>query len=156
MLVSASKAWNLAGIKSALIVAGAGAERDLARLPEEVAFGASHLGTLAHVAALRSGGERLDDVVAGLDENRRLLAELLGRHLPEVGYRPPDGTYLALLDCRELGLDEEPRRPVSARGQGCSQLGGAFGTGGEGHVRLNLATSPEILESAVRRMASAL
>jgi cystathionine beta-lyase len=156
MLVSASKAWNLAGIKSALIVAGVDAERDLARLPEEVAFGASHLGTLAHVAALRSGGEWLDDVVAGLDENRRLLAELLGRHLPEVGYRPPDGTYLAWLDCRELGLDEDPADLFLREGRVALNSGPAFGTGGEGHVRLNLATSPEILESAVRRMASAL
>ena len=95
-------------------------------------------------------------MVAGLDENRRLLAELLGRHLPEVGYRPPDGTCLAWLDCRELGLDEDPADLFLREGRVALNAGPAFGTGGEGHVRLNLATSPEILESAVRRMASAL
>ena len=156
VLVSASKAWNLAGIKAALIVAGPGAEEDLARLPEEVAFGASHLGVVAHVAALRSGGEWLDDVVAGLDENRRLLADLLRRHVPAIGYEPPQGTYLAWLGCRGLALEEDPAEVFLREGKVALNAGAAFGTGGEGHVRLNLATSPEILDQAVRRMASAL
>jgi cystathionine beta-lyase len=130
VLVSASKAWNLAGIKSALIVAGTGAAQDLARLPGEVAIGASHLGTLAHVAALRAGGEWLDEVVAGLDENRRHLADLLDRSVPEIGYRPPHGTYLAWLDCRALGLDEDPAALFLREGRVALNSGPAFGTEG--------------------------
>ena len=156
-ILSASKAWNLAGIKSALIVAGAGrAAEELARLPEEVSHGPSHLGVIAHVAALRSGGPWLDALLLGLDENRRLLAELLDKHLPEVQYRMPQGTYLAWLDCRPLDLPHDPAAVFLERGRVALVTGPAFGTGGEGHVRLNLGTSPEILEEAVRRMAASV
>ncbi|GAA2392547.1 aminotransferase class I/II-fold pyridoxal phosphate-dependent enzyme [Streptomyces glaucosporus] len=155
-LLSASKAWNLAGLKAALAVAGPEAAEDLARVPEEVGHGASHLGVVAHSAALRDGGDWLDALLAGVDENRRLLAELLARHLPEVRHRAPQGTYLAWLDCRALGLGDDPAAVFLERGRVALNSGPGFGTGGAGHVRLNLATSPEILTEAVRRMAAAL
>ena len=153
-LLSASKAWNLAGIKSALIVAGGDAAEDLARLPAEVSHGPSHLGAIAHVAAFRKGGLWLDSLLEGLDENRRLLADLLDKHLPEIGYTVPQGTYLAWLDCRSLGLGDDPADVFLERGRVALVSGPAFGAGGEGHARLNLAASPEVLEAAVRRMAS--
>lgn len=168
-LMSSSKAWNLSGLKAALIIAGSGATEDLARIPEEVSHGPSHLGVIAHAAALRDGGEWLDGLLAGLDHNRRLLAELLAEHLPAVRYRLPEATFLAWLDCRELGLpDEPPAEPgivtlnsgpaavFLERGKVAVNAGQAFGTGGAGHVRLNFATSAEILTEAVRRMAAAL
>ncbi|MGW1543803.1 MalY/PatB family protein [Streptomyces sp. NPDC002309] len=155
-LMSASKAWNLAGLKAALAVAGPESAADLARLPEEVGHGPSHLGVLAHTAALRDGTAWLDALLAGLDENRRLLAELLAGQLPGVVYRPGDATYLAWLDCRDLGLGDDPADVFLRRGRVALNSGPGFGTGGAGHVRLNLATSPEILTEAVRRMAAAL
>ncbi|MFD7234416.1 MalY/PatB family protein [Streptomyces syringium] len=155
-LMSASKAWHLAGLKAALAIAGPNATDDLARLPHEVSHGPGHLGIIAHTAALRYGGEWLDAVLAGLDENRRLLADLLARHLPDVRYTPPEGTYLAWLDCRALGLGDDPAAVFLERGR-VALIGGAdFGTGGAGHVRMNLATSPEVITEAVRRMAAAL
>ena len=66
--------------------------------------GASTLGVVANTAAYDQGGPWLDDVLAYLDGNRRLLAELLAEQLPGVGYTPPEGTYLAWLDFRALGL----------------------------------------------------
>ncbi|MDX3383860.1 pyridoxal phosphate-dependent aminotransferase [Streptomyces niveiscabiei] len=155
-LMSASKAWNLAGLKAAIAVAGPGAGDDLARLPEEVGHGPSHLGVIAHTAALRDGGEWLDAVLAGLDENRRLLAGLLARHLPAVRYTPAQATYLAWLDCRALGLGDDPADVFLRRGRVALNSGPAFGTGGAGFVRMNLATSPENVAEGVRRMAAAL
>ena len=168
-VLSATKGWNLAGLKAALLVAGPGAADDLARLPEVVSHGPSHLGVLAHTAALADGGPWLDALLAGLDAKRRLLRELLDEHLPAVRWTRPEATYLAWLDCRGLGLDEEPDDP-SARGLVTSSAGPAgvflrearvavsagpaFGTGGAGHVRLNYATSAEVLTEAVRRMGS--
>ncbi|MGI5352275.1 MalY/PatB family protein [Streptomyces sp. CA-250714] len=153
-LLSASKAWNLAGLKAGLAVAGGAAAGELAAMPEEVSHGPSHLGIIAHSAALRHATDWLDGLLAGLDENRRLLGELLADSLPEVGYRPPQGTFLAWLDCRALGLGDDPAAAFLRRGRVALNSGPAFGTGGAGHVRLNLATSPGILEEAVRRMAS--
>ncbi|MFE7271648.1 MalY/PatB family protein [Streptomyces sp. NPDC057623] len=155
-LMSASKAWNLAGLKAALAVAGPEAAADLARLPEEVSHGPSHLGIIAHSAALRDGTAWLDALLAGLDDNRRLCADLLAEHLPAIAYRPGEATYLAWLDCRALGLGDDPADVFLRRGRVALNSGIPFGTGGAGHVRLNLATSPELITEGVRRMAAAL
>lgn len=155
-LMSASKAWNLAGLKAALAIAGPEAADDLARIPEEVSHGPSHLGIIAHTAALRDGGDWLDALLRGLDHNRRLLAALLSEHLPAIDYSPAQGTFLAWLDCRELGLGDDPAETFLQRGRVALSSGKAFGTGGEGFVRLNLAASPEVVTEAVRRMASAV
>jgi cystathionine beta-lyase len=156
--MSASKGWHLAGLKAALAVAGPAAGDDLHRMPEVVGHGASHTGVLAHTAALRYGGGWLDALLAGLDANRRLLGDLLAAHLPEVGYRPPQGTFLAWLDCRRLAdrLGPDPAAAFLERGRVALNAGDEFGTGGAGHVRLNLATSPRVITEAVRRMVSAV
>jgi cysteine-S-conjugate beta-lyase len=153
-LLSASKAWNLAGAKAALAVAGERAAADLARLPEEASHGASHLGVLSHTVAFRDGGDWLDALLAGLTRNRRLLVELLAEHLPEVGYRPGDATYLAWLDVRALGLGDDPAAVFLERGRVALSAGEDFGTGGTGHVRLNFGTSPALLTEGVRRLAA--
>jgi cystathionine beta-lyase len=168
-LISASKAWNLSGLKAALAIAGPEAAADLHRMPEEVGHGPSHLGIIAHAEAFRSGDDWLDSLLQGLDENRALLGELVAQHLPGVNYQWPQGTYLAWLDCRELGFDEEvtdglavvadlsgPARWFLDHAQVALSSGHVFGTGGAGHVRLNFATSQAILGEAVSRMGRAL
>ena len=96
------KGWNLPGLKAAVAFAGEDAAHDLARMPEEVSHGASHLGVLAHTAALRHGGDWLDAVLDGLDRNRALLADLLASYLPSVHWAPGAASYLAWLDFSEL------------------------------------------------------
>ncbi|MGW4681462.1 MalY/PatB family protein [Micromonospora taraxaci] len=155
-LMSASKGWNLAGLRGAMLIAGPAAAGDLARVPFEASVSTSHLGVIAHTAAFRDGGEWLDAVLTGLDDNRRLLAALLAEHLPVVRYQPGQATYLAWLDCRALGLGDDPASVFLDRGRVALNPGTAFGTGGEGHVRLNLATAPELITEAVRRMAAAV
>lgn len=166
---SASKAFNLAGLKAAVVVAGPEAADDLARLPEVVSHGPSHVGAIAHIAALRDGGPWLDDVLAGLDRNRDLLVRLVAEKLPVVRMRRPAATYLAWLDFRAVpGLPPEdpdrgdprsmggPAKLLVDRGRVALSAGAAFGTGGVGHARLNFGTSAEILEDAVGRIATAL
>jgi cystathionine beta-lyase len=155
-LMSASKGWNLAGLKAALAVAGPAAATDLGRLPEEVGHGPSHVGVIAHTAALREATDWLDALLAGVQANRRLLTALLAEHLPAVRACPAEATYLAWLDCRALGLGDDPAQVFLDRGRVALSSGLPFGTGGAGHVRLNLATSPQILTEGVRRMAAAL
>ncbi|MER6956698.1 pyridoxal phosphate-dependent aminotransferase, partial [Streptomyces sp. NPDC000618] len=118
--------------------------------------GPSHVGILAHTAALREGTAWLDALLGGLDDNRRLLADLLAERLPDVRYRPGEATFLAWLDCRALDLGDDPAAVFLERGRVALNSGLAFGAGGAGHVRLNLATSPEILTECVRRMAAAV
>ncbi len=171
-LTSASKGWNLAGLKAAVLTAGAGAADDLARLPEEVGHGPSHVGVLAHTAAVADGGPWLDALLAGLDANRTLLGELLAEHLPSVRWTPPESTFLAWLDCRGTGLADPDAERAAGRGDVTTSAGAAaafrersrvalsagsaFGDPGAGHVRLNFGTSSSILREAVARMATAL
>ncbi|MFE5328230.1 MalY/PatB family protein [Embleya sp. NPDC056575] len=155
-LMSASKGWNLAGLKAALAIAGPAAAEELAALPEEVSHGPSHVGVIAHTAALRDGVGWLDALLAGLAANRRLLADLLAEHLPAVRYTPAESTYLAWLDCRELGLGDHPAAYFLDRAKVALTCGVDFGTGGAGHARLNLGTHPDIITDAIRRMAAAL
>ncbi|WP_435644393.1 MalY/PatB family protein [Streptomyces sp. H49] len=155
-LMSASKGWNLPGLKAALALAGPGAAAELAGLPEEVGHGASHLGVIAHTAALREATGWLDALLTGIRDNRRLLVDLLAEHLPGIRVHPAEATYLAWLDCRALGLGDDPAQVFLDRGRVALTAGPPFGTGGAGHARLNLATSPDILTEAVRRMAAAV
>ncbi|MGH1563277.1 MalY/PatB family protein [Mumia sp. DW29H23] len=155
-VMSASKAWNLAGMKAAIVLAGETAEKDLARIPEVVEHGASHLGVVGHTAALREGGAWLDAVLAGLAANRQHLASALAERLPWIAFRPPEATYLAWLDCRGLGLGDDPAEVFLQRGRVALGSGLPFGTGGAGRVRVTTATSRAILSEIVERMAAAV
>lgn len=171
-LVSASKAWNLPGLKAAVAFAGPGAADDLARLPEEVSHGPSHFGVLAHTAALCHGQAWLDALLDGLDRNRTLLGDLLAAHLPGVRWSPGAATYLAWLDCTGVPAVGAGVGCGAARGDTGARVGAAawflehakvllsagpaFGSGGERCARLNFATSATVLTEAVERMGAAV
>ncbi|PJI93638.1 aminotransferase class I/II-fold pyridoxal phosphate-dependent enzyme [Luteimicrobium subarcticum] len=151
-LVSPSKAWNLAGLRAALLLSGPAADDAVDRVPLNAREAVNHVGVLAQTAALETGGEWLDAVLDALVRRRALLADLLAEHLPEVGYDAGHATYLAWLDCRALGLGDDPAAALLDEGRVALNSGLPFGTGGEGFVRLNLATSPSIVSEAVARM----
>lgn len=152
-VLSASKAWNLAGLKAAVAVGGPEAADDLRRIPEEVVHGVGHVSVIAHAAAFTQGVTWLDAVLRGVRRNKLLLADLLEEHLPQVRYQPAPGTYLAWLDASSVA--DDPYRFFLDRAKVALNDGRHFGPGGDGHVRLNLATSQEILTEAVRRMGEA-
>ena len=156
-LASASKAWNIAGLKCAVVVSGSVKGAALsAKLSPQLRYHAGHLGVLASVAAFTDGGVWLDALLRQLDANRRRLASLLDSALPSVRYAMPEDGYLAWLDCRELGLGDDPSVVFLERGRVALSSGPSFGTGGQGFARLNFGTSSGLLEEAVRRMAAAL
>ena len=153
VVTSASKAFNLAGLKAATIVAGPESAHLLERLPMSVKHGTSFLGVTAHIAAWRGGGAWIDAVNANVASNIDHLALLLDEHLPEVGLHRPEATYLAWLDCTRLGLGDDPAAAFLERGRVALNSGLPFGLGGAGHVRINLAASRTTIAEAVDRMA---
>lgn len=156
-LISASKAWNLAGLKCAVIVAGSPAMQELVdSRPVDARWRVGHLGVLATVAAFTRGLEWLDALIATLDQRRALLDELMRDKLPDIRWMPPQATYLGWLDCRAYGEGSAPRDLFLQRGRVALEPGPNFGAAGSGWVRLNFATSAEILAEAVSGMAAAV
>jgi cystathionine beta-lyase len=125
-------------------------------VPEEVPFGASIFGVAANLAAFRDGDAWLDDTLGYLARNRAALVSLLAERLPGVRWSPPEATYLGWLDCRALGLGDDPAAVLLDRGRVAVYPGQAFGQPGRGYVRLNYATSTALLTEAVERMAAAV
>jgi cystathionine beta-lyase len=153
-VTAASKAWNLAGLKCAVMVtAGGPNQRIVGSMPDEVYWRTSILGLRASIAGYREGGEWLDGIVASLDASRRLLADLLAEHLPSAQYRMPEATYLAWLDLRALGWGDDPAEHALEHAKVALSNGPPFGTPGIGFARLNLACSPEVLTEAISRLA---
>jgi cystathionine beta-lyase len=154
---SASKAWNLPGLKCAQLILSNDAD---AGVWEQIGAMASHgtsiLGTVANTAAFSSGRPWLEEVVHYLDGNRRALATLLAEHLPAVRYTVPEGTYIAWLDCRGLGLDGSPAEFFREHAGVALTDGRACWDAGEGFVRMVFATPRPILEQAVAAMGAAV
>ncbi len=156
-VISASKAWNIAGLKCAQIVASdAGlAARLRARIPQEVQHGAGHLGSIAAVVAYTQGQPWLDALVAHLSQQADLLAELLAMHLPLIRCERPMASYLAWFDCRAMNLGQDPAAYFLEHARVALNSGPTFGPSGEGFVRLNFANSPELLKEIITRMGAA-
>jgi cystathionine beta-lyase len=154
---SASKAWNLPGLKAAqLVLSNEDDAAHWSRVGFMFGHGASTPGVLASVAAYDDGADWLDGVLGYLDGNRRVLGRLLAERLPQVGFTPPEGTYLAWLDCRRLGLEGSAGDFFLERAGVALVDGPECGAPGAGHVRLNFATPRPVLTTIVDRMATAV
>ncbi|MEO8261865.1 MAG: aminotransferase class I/II-fold pyridoxal phosphate-dependent enzyme [Pseudolysinimonas sp.] len=155
-VTSASKAFNLAGFKCALMVAASPeALAVLDGMYDEVAFRTSIVGYHASVSAFTEADDWLDGAIAAVDRSSALLTTLLTEHLPEVRYVPPRASYLAWLDFRQLGWGDDPAARALDVARVALNPGLEFGPSGAGFARLNLACSPEVLTEAVRRLAVA-
>ena len=153
-VLSASKAWNLAGLKCAAVVTAApGMATVVSRLPADTRWRMGHFGVIAAVAAFTAGEGWLDELLATLDHRRALLRDLLSQRLPMLNWHPPEATFLAWLNCAALGPDNQARERFLEHGRVALEPGLRFGAAGSGYVRLNFATSTDILDQATARMA---
>jgi cysteine-S-conjugate beta-lyase len=153
-LASTSKAFNVAGLKGAVAVAGsARMQAVLDRLPAACQYGAGLLGVLASEAAWTAGDDWLDALIRQLDHVRAEFGRLLGQRLPAAGYVPPEASYLAWVDCSALDLGPEPAEVFLRRGRVALGRGLDFGAPGDGFVRVTIGTSSALLADIVDRMA---
>ena len=154
-VTSASKTFNLAGLKCAHMVAGSPAgQRLLDELPMEVEWRAALFGAIANEAAFTAGDDWLATVLVRLDENRQLLAQLLTELLPLANYRLPEASYLAWVDLScypQLGRN--PAAHALGKAKVAFGIGPDFGAAGAHHIRVNLACAPEVLIEAITRLA---
>lgn len=157
---SASKSWNLAGLKTAQLIfsnaADAAVWQELGGFKEH---GATPLGVVANTAAYSAAVPWLDGVVAYLDRNRALLRELVEQQLPGASFVDSEGTYLAFIDCRALDLGGFTGTTAAFFAEHASVVvndGGDCGDAGTGWIRLNFATPAPILRRIVEQMGAAL
>ncbi|RII20523.1 Cystathionine beta-lyase PatB [Streptomyces sp. YIM 130001] len=153
---SASKAWNIPGLKCAQLILGSEDRAAWQQVRHSASRGASNLGAEATIAAYRGGAPWLAEVMCYLESNRELLGDLVDRYLPGVRWSAPSGTYLAWFDCRALDLDSSPGAHFLERAGVSVADGQLCGVAGEGFVRLNFATPAHILEQMLTAMGTSL
>lgn len=155
-VTSASKGWNIAGTKCALVYA----PPEIASAPlrnyleVSLSFSASILGRSASTVAFRDGVPWLDAAITQIERNARLLNELLKEHLPGARLTVPRASYLAWMDLRDAGLGADPWRTIRDHARVLTNDGATFGRAGEGHVRMNIGCAPDLIREAVARMAA--
>ncbi len=158
VVTAASKSWNIAGLKCAIVVTQNPAMFALAKkAPAAMEWRAGLFGAVAATIAFNSDAW-LDAALVTLDENRKFLAEQLSEKLPTVGYRIPNCSYLAWLDVSALDLGENPAAALLERGRIAFNPGTSFSPNHKDHdhfVRLNFATDKALIVDAVDRIVAA-
>lgn len=161
--LSATKSWSIAGLKCAQIVAvGEKTRQIVAGIPTAVHSRASLFGAVASAAAYGESIDWLDSVVAQLDQSRTYLGGLLSELQFDIGYREPDGGYFGWLDLRSvdkfknLNSREDIAELLLTHGKIAVAPGHLYGPSGTGFIRINFATSFEIIEESVKRIKSTL
>jgi cystathionine beta-lyase len=158
-LMAPSKTFNLAGLKvSVAVIPDASLrERFMAARGDYVQAQVNVLGYAAAFAAYRDGDAWLAELLRYLEANRDYLADYVRRHLPGVTMTPPEGTYLAWLDCRgAAAAAADPFTFFLERAKVACNDGALFGRGGQGFVRLNFGSPRSILTEGLERMRRAL
>ncbi len=154
---SASKAWNLPGLKTAQLITSNDVDQEIyRRFGFAVQHGAATLGVVAATAAYRDGKPWLDEVISYLDAARRDLSDLVDRHLPGAVYRRPDATYIGWIDTTALDLPGPPAAFFREHADVVLTEGALLGSGYERFVRIVFATPRPVLAEALAAMGAAV
>jgi cystathionine beta-lyase len=156
-VTAASKGWNIAGLKCAIILSQNPAmfER-LNAIAPATHYRASLLGAFATVAAFKDGEPWLNELMVQLDINRKLVESLVAQHLPQARTHLPHCSYLSWIDFSAYELGEDPAGYLVEKARTAFVPGVRFGEKFNQYVRLNFATSPAIIEEAIERVAKSL
>ena len=155
-LIAPSKTYNIAGLHASVaIIPNPELRQRYQAARRGLVPSVGLMGQTAALAAYRDGQPWLDAVLEYLEANRDFVAEFVREELPGITMHPPEGTFLAWLDCRGAGL-EEPHQFFLDKARVALNDGAVFGRGGEGFVRLNFACPRSTLAEALGRMRDAL
>ena len=157
IITSASKSFNFAGLKCALIITESiKLKEKINAMPPAVTWRASLFGAVASTSAYSDSQEWLDGVLITLDENRNLVKKLIDTKTPTIKYRIPDFGYLAWFDVSSLGLGSDPAAQILERGKLALNAGILYGPKHSNFVRFNFGTSEEIINQAFDRLIKVL
>jgi cystathionine beta-lyase len=151
-----SKTFNIAGLSTAeVIIANEKLRSDYTRIIEGIGINTSNIfGIVGLEAAYRFGGEWLEQLIDYIEGNVDFLDSYLKSKIPFIKMIKPEGTYLAWLDCRGLGMDQNTlKRFMANEAHVGLNNGTAFGECGEGFMRINLGCPRSILKQALERIS---
>jgi cystathionine beta-lyase len=155
-LIAPSKTFNIPGLQCSI---GIIQNRELRKRYQNAGRGilpwVNLMGMVAAIAAYQEGQEWLSQLLVYLEANLDFLNDYIKDHLPGIRMRPPEGTYLAWLDCRQAGIEGSPYQFFLENAKVAFNDGEIFGRGGEGFVRLNFGCPRDTLVEALRRVQRA-
>ncbi|MFJ5852375.1 MalY/PatB family protein [Enterobacter cancerogenus] len=160
LLTSGSKSFNIPALTGAYGLIGDDFSREayLSVLKGRDGLSSpSVLALTAHIAAYQQGEPWLDALRSYLEQNLHYVAQELHRAFPNLGWQPPDATYLAWIDLRPLAIDEHALQKVLIEQQKVAIMPGyTYGEEGKGFVRLNAGCSRSKLEQGVQRLINGI
>ncbi|HFQ9138260.1 TPA: MalY/PatB family protein [Enterobacter cancerogenus] len=160
LLTSGSKSFNIPALTGAYGLIGDDFSREayLSALKGRDGLSSpSVLALTAHIAAYQQGEPWLDALRSYLEQNLHYVAQELHRAFPNLGWQPPDATYLAWIDLRPLAIDEHALQKVLIEQQKVAIMPGyTYGEEGKGFVRLNAGCSRSKLEQGVQRLINGI
>lgn len=149
-LIAPSKTFNIAGLECAVLICeNPDLKKKIQSARQGLLGSVNVLGLTAALAAYRSGDKWLNQMLVLLEENRDFVTDFLKSEIPQIKIKPPEATFLAWLDCRELELSQSPYEFFLQQAGVALNKGEDFGTGGEGFVRLNFGCARNLLEEAL-------
>jgi len=157
--IAPSKTFNLAGLStSSVIISNPVLRKYFTRKIEHLHIGNGNIfGTVASIAAYSKGGEWLYELIDYLDRNVNIVSDYCIELIPEIIPVKPEATYMIWLDCRKLGMNGKELQDffINKAGVGMNE-GSTFGPGGEGFMRMNIATSHQIVTKAMQQIENAV
>lgn len=157
-LISPSKTFNLSGLTTSVaIIPNSDLRRQFLQTLHRLHWTIPNVLSLAAFeAAYRHGEEWLEQAIAYLEKNLDFLMSFFHSEIPQIKVIQPEGTYLAWLDCRALGMSpNEIKELMVGRAKVGLNDGALFGSGGEGFQRLNFACPFPVLKEALERIKQA-
>ncbi|WP_292759428.1 MalY/PatB family protein [Methanobacterium sp.] len=156
--MSPSKTFNLAGLEvSSIIIPNKKLRNGFLNAMDGIVPQPNLFGYIALEAAYREGDDWLEQVLEYLEGNLEFLTRYFERKIPRIDIIETEGTYLAWLDCRKLGMNNESLRTFMRDvAKVAVEDGYIFGKSGSGFVRMNFALPRSILEDGLKRIEDAV
>jgi len=157
--IAPSKTFNLAGLStSSVIISNHTLRKSFTRIVDNLHVGNGNIfGTIASISAYTNGHQWLGDLLGYIDNNIDFVADYCTKMIPEIIPVMPEATYMIWLDCRKFGMSGKELQSffIKSAGVGMNE-GSTFGPGGEGFMRMNVATPHKNVMKAMEQIEKAV
>jgi cystathionine beta-lyase len=157
--IAPSKTFNLAGLStSSVIISNPVLRKSFTGIVENLHIGNGNIfGTIASAAAYSFGHQWVDALLEYIDNNIDFVEDYFRKMIPEIIPVQPEATYMIWLDCQKFGMTGKELQHffVHKAGIGMNE-GSTFGPGGEGFMRMNVATTHQTVMKAMEQIEKAV